>query len=153
MPMLAGDDCHHCQRTPKCYRCHSPSHLVSVSPKGRKHHSTTKPPAKRARTNNAEEGEWVEAPLAFQQATQNKQMTLMECIGLLERTEWTPEVCAKCFEQNPRHTKLECPLYERCDRCGGSGPYGYKRHHTCYPHPMDDEVSLVDYDNADYDLY
>ena len=94
-----------------------------------------------------------ESPSAFQQAAQNESMTLMERIGLLERTEWTPEVCAKCFKQNPRHTELECPLYERCDRCGGSGPYGYKRRHTCYPRPMEDEVSLVDYDNADYDLY
>ena len=153
MPMLARSDRHHCQRTPKCYRCHSPSHLVSVCPKGRKRHPTAKPPAKRARTNSVEEGEWVEAPSAFQQATQNESMMLMEHIGLLERTEWTPEVCAKCFKQNPCHTELECPLYERCDCCGGSGPYGYKRHHTCYPCPMDDEVNLVDYDNTNYDLY
>ena len=86
MPMLTRDDCHHCQRTPKCYRCHFPSHLVSTCPKSHKHH-TTKLPAKRARIDSVEEGEWVEAPLAFQQATQNEQMTLMECIGLLERTE------------------------------------------------------------------
>jgi DnaJ-class molecular chaperone len=45
------------------------------------------------------------------------------------------------------------PVYEKCDRCGGSGPYGYKRCHTCYPKVNEDEVSLVDYDNADYDLY
>ena len=77
----------------------------------------------------------------------------MERIELLDRKEWTPEVCAQCFKQNPQHTELECPLYERCDRCGGSGPYGYKRRHTSYPRPMDDEVSLVDYNNADYDLY
>ena len=96
MPMLAGDNHHHCQNTPKCYRCHSPSHLVSVCPKSRKHQSTAKPPAKRARTNSVEEGEWVEPPSAFQQAAQNESMMLMECIGLLERMEWTPEVCAKC---------------------------------------------------------
>ena len=58
MPMLTGDDHHHHQRTPKCYRCHSPSHLVSACPKSHKQH-TTKPPRKRARTNSVEEGEYV----------------------------------------------------------------------------------------------
>ena len=123
MPILAGSDSHHHQRTPKCYRCHSPSHLVSTCPKSRKHH-TAKPPAKRARVESVEEGEWVEPPLAFHQATQNKEMMFMEHIGLLDRKEWTPEVCAQCFKQNPQHTELECPLYERCDHCGGLGPYG-----------------------------
>jgi hypothetical protein len=94
-----------------------------------------------------------EAPSAFAQATETEEMSLLDRISLLERTEWTPEVCIRCRKQNPRHTELECPVYERCDRCGGSGPYGYKRCHTCYPIPNEDEVSLVDYDNADYDLY
>jgi hypothetical protein len=80
-------------------------------------------------------------------------MSLLDRIGLLERTKWTPEVCNCCRKQNPRHAKLECPVYERCDCCGGSGPYGYKRCHTCYPILNKDEVSLVDYDNTDYDLY
>jgi hypothetical protein len=84
---------------------------------------------------------------------ETEEMSLLDRISLLERTEWTPEVCVCCHKQNPRHTELECPVYKRCDHCGGSGPYGYKRHHTCYPIPNDNEVRLVDYDNADYDLY
>jgi hypothetical protein len=109
-------------------------------------------PVKRA--DRAVNNETVpEAPSAFAQATRTEEMSLLDRIGLLERTEWTPEVCVCCRKQNPRHTELECPVYEKCDRCGGSGPYGYKRRHTCYPTPNEDEVSLVDYDNADYDLY
>jgi hypothetical protein len=162
MPVLADDDRHNSTRGPRCYKCRSPSHLVSVCPKSRRNrrctfcgdseHRASRCPIKRA--NQAVKSETVpEAPSAFAQATRTEEMSLLDRIGLLERTEWTPEVCVCCRKQNPRHTELECPVYEKCDRCGGSGPYGYKRRHTCYPKPNEDEVSLVDYDNADYDLY
>jgi hypothetical protein len=162
MPVLADDDRHNNTRGPRCYKCRSPNHLVSVCPKSRRNrrctfcgdseHRASRCPIKRA--NRAVESETVaEAPSAFAQATRTEEMSLLDRIGLLERTEWTPEVCVCCRKQNPRHTELECPVYEKCDRCGGSGPYGYKRRHTCYPKPNEDEVSLVDYDNADYDLY
>jgi hypothetical protein len=162
MPVLADSDRHNNTRGPCCYKCQSPNHLVSTCPRGRKNrrctycgdskHRASRCPVKRA--NRAVDSETVpEAPSVFAQATRTEEMSLLDHIGLLERTEWTPEVCVCCRKQNPRHTELECPVYKKCDRCGGSGPYGYKRHHTCYPIPNEDEVSLVDYDNADYDLY
>jgi hypothetical protein len=162
MPMLADGDRHNHTRGPHCYKCRSPNHLVSVCPKSCKNrrctfcgdgeHRVSRCPTKCA-SRVVDDEVVLEAPLAFVQATETEEMSLLDRISLLERTEWTPEVCIRCRKQNPRHTELECPVYERCDRCGGSGPYGYKRCHTCYPIPNEDEVSLVDYDNADYDLY
>jgi hypothetical protein len=160
--MLADSDHHNRSRGPRCYKCRSPNHLVSVCPKSHKNrrctlcsnsdHRVSRCPTKRA-SRVVDEEVVPKAPSAFAQATETKEMSLLDRIGLLERTEWTPEVCVHCHKQNPCHTELECPVYERCDHCGGSGPYRYKRRHTCYPIPNKDEVSLVDYDNADYDLY
>jgi hypothetical protein len=161
MPVLADSDRHNRTRSPHCYKCRSPSHFVSVCPKSRKNccctfcgndeHRVSKCPVKRA--SQVEKENIPEEPSAYAQATETEEMSLLDCISLLERIEWTPEVCVCCRKQNPHHTELECPVYERCNRCGGSGPYGYKRRHTCYPIPNDNEVSLIDYDNADYDLY
>jgi hypothetical protein len=110
MPVLADSDHHNRNRGPRCYKCHSPNHLVSVCPKSRKNrrctfcgdsdHRVSRCPTKRA--NRAVDNEVVpEAPLVFAQATQTEEMSLLERIGLLERTEWTPEVCVCCRKQNP----------------------------------------------------
>ena len=74
-----------------------------------------------------------------------------ERMKLLNRIEWTPSSCIKCGVVNPRHTALECPKYEHCARCGGSGAYMFLRRHECRPIIDDDEVLLVD--DTDYDLY
>jgi hypothetical protein len=121
MPVLADNDRHSHTRGPRCYKCHSPSHLVSACPKSRKNcrctfcgdskHRASRCPVKRA--DRAVNNDTVpEAPLAFAQATRTEEMLLLDCIGLLERTKWTPEVCVCCRKQNPRHTELECPVYE-----------------------------------------
>ena len=57
--------------------------------------------------------------------TETQQLNLLERITLLEREEWTPDVCHICGKVNPKHSNLECPLYEQCDRCNGMGAYGY----------------------------
>ena len=74
-----------------------------------------------------------------------------ERMKLMDRIDWTPTVCTKCGVVDPRHTVLECPKYERCRRCRGSGAYGFMRRHECRPIVDDEEVLLVD--DTDYDLY
>ena len=58
-------------------------------------------------------------------------MTLLECIALLERPEWTPPVCVKCSKNDPGHTELECPEYEYCGWCRTSGLFGFRARHKC----------------------
>jgi hypothetical protein len=41
MPVLADSDCHNHTRGPRCYKCHSPNHLVSVCPKSHKNRRCT----------------------------------------------------------------------------------------------------------------
>ena len=76
----------------------------------------------------------------------------MEHISLLDRTKWTPEVCGICGKREPKHSTLECPLYERCNHCRGTGLYGYRNTHTCYA-PKEGYMIDTNYNDCDYDLY
>jgi hypothetical protein len=91
----------------------------------------------------------------FAQALDTQEMSLLDRISLLERSEWHPTSCTKCGRADPKHTELECPLYEMCPRCRGNGAYRYVRRHVCYPVTSDDDGwDNYKYDNdADYDLY
>ena len=79
-------------------------------------------------------------------------MTLLDRIALLDRPHWTPPVCAKCGEQQPGHTEVECPRYEYCGWCRQSGSYGFIGRHKCQV--MDEGNPLeMDYDDRDADLW
>lgn len=55
----------------------------------------------------------------------------------------------KCRRQNPQHTKLNCPMYECCLHCKGSGAYGYLNKHRCTA-GEEDMVSLGKGNDCDY---
>src|ERR1700761_4359402 len=73
-------------------------------------------------------------------------------ISLLDRSKWTHNVCSLCGKLEPKHSTLDCPLYEQCSRCKGTGVFSYRDSHTCYVlkykhHPMED------INDCDYNLY
>jgi hypothetical protein len=156
MPQLA-DSSRHC----KCYQCGSYDHLVSKCwACGHLVKCTVcgsiDPKAKHCSKRVIGKGEdTVEEPSPFVQALKTQEMSLLDCILLLERSNWYPTLCAKCGRDDPKHTELKCPLYEMCTRCHGNGAYGYVHRHVCYPVTSDDDGwDNYEYDNdADYDLY
>ena len=85
--------------------------------------------------------------------TETQQLNLLERIVLLEREEWAPDVCHICGKVNPKHSNLECPLYEQCDRCNGTGAYGYRKSHTCYRQQDNKENYNTEHNECNYDLY
>jgi hypothetical protein len=150
MPTLAEGS-----RRRKCYQCGSYDHLVS---KCWAHCHSVKcmvcgsidHKAKHCSKRVIGKGEdAVEEPSPFVQALETQEMSL------LERSDWYLTLCAKCGRADPKHTELECPLYEMCPRCCGNGVYRYVRRHVCYPVTSDDDGwDNYKYDNdADYDLY
>jgi hypothetical protein len=156
MPHLAEGS-----RRCKCYWCGSFDHLVS---KCQACHHSVKCTVCGSIDHKAEhcskrvigKGEdTVEEPSPFAQALETQEMLLLDCISLLERSNWYLTLCAKCGRADPKHTELESPLYKMCPRCCGNGAYGYVRHHVCYPVTSDnDGWDNYKYDNdADYDLY
>ena len=85
--------------------------------------------------------------------TETQQLNLLERIALLEREEWTPEVCHICGKVNPKHSNLECPLYEQCDHCNGTRAYGYCNSHTCYGRETTHKADNTEHNECDYNLY
>jgi hypothetical protein len=156
MPTLAKGS-----RRRKCYRCGSYDHLV-LKCRARRHSvkctvcGSVDHKAKHCSKRVIGKGEdTVEEPSPFAEALQTQEMSLLDRISLLERSDWYPTSCAKCGRADPKHTEPECPLYEMCPRCRGNGAYGYVRRHVCYPVTSDDDGwDNYEYDNdADYDLY
>lgn len=80
-------------------------------------------------------------------------MTLLEHIELFNCIEWTPEVCNICSKLNAKHSKLECPLYEKCNRCRGMGSYRYCNTHTCYAPKEGALITTIDINDCNYNLY
>ncbi|KAH9159106.1 hypothetical protein EDB89DRAFT_1916868 [Lactarius sanguifluus] len=83
----------------------------------------------------------VSSTVDHEERNDNK-MTLLERIALLDREDWTPE-----------HTELECPLYEQCQHCRGTGAYGFIRNHTCTPTKEEEDTGMNMVNEADFDLY
>ena len=158
MPILHDSE----QRT-HCYRCKSLDHTVKDCPKswgrnnkckccGKKGH-----PKKHCLQQVVGKGEDEDvtpeedvASLIKSTCTLPK-MTLEEWMNLLVKEEWHPEVCRICGRQGGQHTKLECPLYEKCYTCGSTGSFGHINRHYCKPN--DGDVSMGDNNNANFDLY
>ncbi len=78
-------------------------------------------------------------------------MSLQEQMNLLTKEEWTLEVCRICGRQGGKHLELECPLYEKCYTCRGTGSFRYINCHYCKG--SDDVVSLGENTDADFNLY
>jgi hypothetical protein len=80
------------------------------------------------------------------------QMTLLDRIALLDRPMWTPAVCSKCRQQNPRHVEVECSQYEYCHWCKHSGSFGFLKRHACGTFNGDDD-NMEYGDDRDIDLW
>ncbi|KAF8259936.1 hypothetical protein EI94DRAFT_1706684 [Lactarius quietus] len=119
----------------RCNICSSTDHKTKRCAFQKKNRTPTPPPSK------------------FDKAVEAPEMSVLEKIALLDREEWTPEVCSKCGKTNAKHTELECPLYEQCPRCRNTGAYGFLKRHVCYP--LDEEKENVvtwQWNEADHDL-
>jgi len=137
----------------KCYCCRQPGHVVQECPipKG------SKPRSKRTRRSERGVGR---TQVKVKQETQvvmspplgQGEMSLLDHISLLDRSEWTPNVCSLCGKIEPNHSTLDCPLYEQCDRCKGTGAFGYRNSHTCTL-PKYNHYPVEDWNDCDYDLY
>ena len=149
MPVLMDEDS---RRNRKCYRCRQYGHVVQECPKGSKPRRRKNKRAVRGVEATQvqvveEKHEEVSPPL------NKSELTLLERISLLDRSEWTPEVCSICGKINAKHSALECPLYERCDCCRGTGSYGYRNTHTCYAAKEGYLIEDIGHNECDYDLY
>ena len=152
MPLLHDKDRY---RTKRCFRCKEVGHMVQQCTKTK----VNKPRRQRnQRSVRGVEAQPVEIQMFEEHTIQtspvlsNREMTLLEHIELFDHTEWTPEVCNICGKINTKHSNLECPLYEKCDWCKGTGAYGYRRDHTCYA-PKGLEEDSTDHNECNYDLY
>jgi hypothetical protein len=122
MPQLAKGSCR-C----KCYRCSSYNHLVS---KCNANCRSTKckvcggidHKAKYCNKRVIGKGEDAEEkPSPFVQALETQEMSLLDCISLLERSKWYPTSCIKCGRADPSTPSWSVP----CTRCAlGVGAMG-----------------------------
>lgn len=148
MPLLADNDQHH---NKKCFRCKEVGHIVQQCPKEK----VNKP--RHRKNRRAVRG--VEVEVREEQITnrspplKTEEFTLLEHIALFDRQAWTPEVCNICSKLNAKHSELECPLYKKCKHCRGTGLYGYRCTHTCYPNKGGYNIVDMDVNKCDYDLY
>ena len=159
-PVLAEGD-NKRQRQNRCHRCRCEGHhakdctqprRVRKCAKCRGNHRTRKCPTPSSRGKMSADPSTASAerpPLV--DVGPVEQMTLLERLELLDRKEWTPPSCSKCGKQDPQHKELECPRYEKCLRCHGWGAYGFVRRHPCCPVIDEDEVSLVEEGQYEYD--
>ena len=79
-----------------------------------------------------------------------ERMMLTERLALMDKPDWAPALCKKCFRHNPGHMELDYPQYEQCQRCYSWGPRGSVRCHACRVQAEEDED--MDYD-VDTDIY
>ncbi|SRR6266702_3933494 len=154
---------HDSEHRTRCYRCHSLDHTVKVCPKahsesrkckrcGKKGHFKKHCP-QRLVGKGEDEDVTPEEDVAslIKMAWALSRMTLAEQMNLLTKEEWCPEVCCICGRQGGQHSELECPLYEKCYTCGGTGSFRYVNHHYCKG--SDNVVLMGDNNNTDFDLY
>ncbi|KAH9170497.1 hypothetical protein EDB89DRAFT_1907746 [Lactarius sanguifluus] len=127
----------------RCFGCKAYGHRVQDCVKRKKNHRRKEkntPSPRVSSTDNHEE-------------RNDNKMTLLERIALLDREEWTPEVCTRCRKIDAKHMELECPLYEQCQCCHGMGAYGFIRNHTCTPAKEEEDTGMNMVNEADFDLY
>jgi hypothetical protein len=83
-----------------------------------------------------------ELPPLMKKAQELPKLTLLEKVALMRSTEWTPEVCHRCWKSNAGHKEVDCPAYERCLVCQGTGGYGYLTRHVCKIWPGDEDIFM-----------
>ncbi|KAH9162427.1 hypothetical protein EDB89DRAFT_1913295 [Lactarius sanguifluus] len=127
----------------RCFGCKTYGHRVQDCVKRRKNHR---------RKEKSTPSPHISSTVDHEERNDNK-MTLLECIALLDREDWTPEVCTRCRKINAKHTELECPLYEQCQCCRGTGAYGFIHNHTCTPAKEEEDTGMNMVNEADFDLY
>ena len=129
MPILAGEeDPTQCQ-------------VASRSPKLRRSKRCNKCSSRKHRSKQCSLG------LALITSTLGQEkMTLAKRLALMDRPDWAPALCKKCFRHNPGHTELDCPQYEQCQRCYCHGIRGFVCHHACGIQAEEDEDEDMDFD-------
>ena len=146
----------------KCYRCGSTEHRVSKCKEPRKNKKCTlcgsqdhrKKHCRHRVIGKGEDKQDDGWGSPFEEAIKMPEVDLQEKMTLLGKKEWVPASCYICGRVDPGHTELECPLYEKCWTCGGTGSYGYVKRHRCQPQDSQECVSLDgDAMDADFDLY
>ena len=142
MPILAREE-----SPTKCYRCHSLDHVVSRCPKPCHSKGCSKCSSRKHWTKwcPIRGGNNSPSPVPRQE-----QMSLTEWITLLDKPDWAPVLCHKCFRHNPGHTELDCPQYEQGQRCYSWGPHSSVHCHACHVQAEEDED--IDY-NVSEDVY
>ena len=133
MPILAGEE-DPTQRQ-----------VASRSPRSRRSKKCSKCSSRKHKSKQCSLG------LAHITSTLGQQkMTLTERLALMDKPDWAPALCKKCFRHNPGHMELDCPQYEQCQRCYCHGTRGFVRRHACRVQAEEDED--MDYD-VDEDVY
>ena len=142
MPILAGEG-----SPTRCYRCHSPDHVVTRCPKPHCNKGCSKCSSFKHWTKRCSVRGGDKSPLPI---SSQEQMMLTECIALMDKPDWAPVLCKKCFRHNPGHSEPNCPQYEQCQRCYSFGARGFIHRHACCVQAEEDED--MDYD-VDTDVY
>jgi hypothetical protein len=154
MPILADVP----TRRRRCFRCKSTEHVVGQCPHRKKNCKCTNCGTTGHHTDNCTIKNRCGSPVdqvvsPFAEAVEREEMGLLERINMLDKVEWTPELCRQCRKINPQHNDLECPKYEQCHRCDGWGAYGFVRRHDCRNPKNEDEISLGDEEEIDMGWY
>ena len=133
MPILAGEE-DPTQRQ-----------VVSRSPKSRRSKKCSKCGSRKHKSRQCSLG------LAHITSTLGQQkMTLAERLALMDKPDWAPALCKRCFRHNPGHMELDCPQYEQCQRCYCHGSRGFVRRHACGVQAEEDEDMDFDVDEEVY---
>jgi hypothetical protein len=108
----------HSRYSIKCFECnkygHKKSKCKAYKPCKVVHPTRTTPEVEQVNINTGE-------------------FTLLDCIALMDREEWTLPYCRKCGTVNANHQELKCHHYEECPHCRNSGSFGFVKCHHCTP--------------------
>ena len=133
MPVLAGEE------------DHTQCHVASKSPKSRHSKKCSKCSSRKHRSKQCSLG------LALITSTLGQEkMTLAEHLTLMDKLDWAPTLCRKCFRHNPGHMVLDCPQYKQYQRCYCHGNRSFVRCHACRIQAEEDEDMDFDVDEEVY---
>ena len=118
------------ERRRRCYRCQSTEHVVSQCLRKK---VSKKKPAKKTLVQRMEPQE--DFTVIGTLRANVEQMELYERVALLDRMEWTPEVCHTCGKNNPKHNNLECPVMSNALAARVPEPMGTSRPMPVTPPP------------------
>ena len=134
MPILHSNNPDRC-RVVQCFRCWKVGHVVSQCPRKKRscHKCTTCGGAHKVIkcpiNTNTTSLEVITSRVG--KDADGERMTLLECIALLNRIEYSPTHCAKCSRQNLEHLEMEYSMYKQCIGCYQWGPRDFIKCHSC----------------------